>query len=121
MFRISADTVLNRLTITLNGKISREDTELIMHQIFRETETLNPGFSVINNISKFKSLDKVTPEVMSQIAEFLKSKGCRKIIRVVGASKEALLTFAQNSKHIKNYNVLHVATMDAALKELKIL
>lgn len=121
MFRVSADQILNRLTITLNGKASLSDVEEIKKQIIEGVNGLNPGFSVINNISKFQSVDIVTPEVMNSIAEFLKSKQCRKIIRVVGSSKKGLLAFALSTKNIANYNVLHVATMEDALRELKIL
>lgn len=121
MYRISADQMLNRLTITLSGKHTKSDTEKVKNEIIRAVDTLNPGFSVITNISNFQSLDLITQPLMTEIANYLLARKCRKIIRVVGASKEGLLTFAQSTRHLKGYNVLHVATMDDALKELKII
>lgn len=121
MYRISADQMLNRLTITLSGKIAASETDAVMELIFKEVLLLNPGFSVITNISNFKSLERINQQIMTKISTYLKSKGCRKVIRVVGASKEGLLTFAQNTSHIKDYNVSYVATMDDALRLLKII
>lgn len=113
--------MLNRLTITLSGKQSKSDIDKVKDEIIRAVNTLSPGFSVITNISNFQSLDLITQPLMTEMANYLISRKCKKIIRVVGSSKEGLLTFAQSTKHIKNYNVMHVATMDDALKELKII
>ncbi len=120
MYRISADQVLNRLIITLGGTLGPNDTDKIEELIYHEVKQLSPEFSVITNLTTFKSLERITNPLMSKIAKFLKSKRCGQIIRVVGASKEGLLTFAQSTSHIKDYNVSYVATMEEALKILKI-
>lgn len=120
MYRISADQILNRLIITLSGTIKKNEVEKIYELVHTEVALLNRNFSVITNISAFKSLEIVSKDILSKFSDLLKSKGCGKIVRVVGASKEGLLTFHHNTNHIKNYNVSYVASMEDALKLLKI-
>lgn len=83
--------------------------------------TMQPHFTIINDISRYQGIDPFPEEIFQESVEFIKKYNVGKVIRVVGGSKNALLHFAKSSLKIENYSVIHVPTMFDAIQKLQII
>lgn len=118
MFRISADTLSNRLVIIIKGKVKESDLEPAFAELERNVALLSPYFAVITDFSFFESLELVTSPFMHKVSSFLIEHKVGKIIRVVGPSREGLIKFNQATANIDKYEVQYVSSMDDAIKAL---
>ncbi|MBN1757093.1 MAG: hypothetical protein JW863_02180 [Chitinispirillaceae bacterium] len=118
MYELIVDTANNRLTVILSGIIGKMESEKIAREMVAACSRLKRGFDVINDISRYEAADKKSEDVFKGVIEFFKIRGVRKVIRVVGGSKAALVKFADVTKTVSNYTVQYVPTMEAAVKLL---
>jgi hypothetical protein len=118
MQKIKADIEKNRLLITLIGTLSLEEAEKVKKLIFKEAESLQPDFDVINDISKFIRGADEAGQVLKEIMAILISKKVNRIVRVVGTSKTGLLQFANYSIQADSYKISYVPTLEQAEKIL---
>jgi hypothetical protein len=114
MYEIDVDKEKNRLTIVLQGTISKAEALKANREIVSAVTHLKRGFDVINDISKYETTEKKNEELFVQSIKFLKMRGVNNVIRVVGNSKEALVKFATVTKEVAQYNVKYVPTMEDA-------
>ena len=118
MYELIVDAVKNRLTIRIGGTIGKIEGEKIAREMVTVCNQLKRGFDVINDISGYETADKKSEEVFKGVIEFLKVRGVRKVVRVVGGSRAALMKFADVTKTVNNYTVQYVPTMQDAEKLL---
>lgn len=114
MHTIRLDKDMNRLIVILKGSFNKSEGEQCVNDIVFSVNQLKRGFDVINDISEFQGSDEKCEDFFLNSFMLLKIKGVRNIIRVVGASKKALLKFATETKLIDNYPVQCVPTMKDA-------
>ncbi len=116
MFQLATDTIHNKLVITLHRSMSHPDFYDVDVQLRKIIPRLSPNFTIINNISRYQGSDDFPTNVFHESLQFLKEYQVGQVIRVVGGSRVALLAFAQNTRSIENYSVVHVPTLHDALK-----
>ncbi len=97
MFIVRRDAKNNRLYITLSGVISLADARKIQEEMFKEVAELQPGFDIINDMSKFIRGEDAAGVILQNIISHLSEKKARQIIRIVGPSKTGLTQFAKNT------------------------
>jgi hypothetical protein len=119
MHTVRADQTANRLFITLEGTITEKDAEETVDLIFREVLKLRPGFDVITDLTKYKIGHLGATKSLGHAMEFLKVKGVRRVVWIVGRSKAALLQFARATIRSKGYKVMYVTSLEAAENKLK--
>jgi len=118
MYSVTANKTKNRLTIILNGFLSKEEAVDIQSVIIKEVSELSPGFDVINDISNFRLGLEETEIILKEIVEYLVEKKVNKIVRVVGSSRAGVLQFAQHTTRHSKYDPQFVPTMGEAEKFL---
>ena len=119
MYDIIVDKEKNRLTVSISGTIGKIEGEKIAREMVAAINQLKRGFDVINDISRYETADKKSEDIFKSTIEFLKIRGVRNVVRVVGGSKAALVKFADISKGVTNYQIRYVPTMDAAIQLLE--
>lgn len=119
MYEFNVETVKNRLITKLSGNIGKLEGEKILRELVNAVAGLQPGFDVITDISGYESANRKNEDLLVRTIEFLKLKGVRHVIRVVGGSKIALVKFAQVTKNVGNYPVRYVPTMEDAFRLLE--
>lgn len=121
MHTILPDKNKNRLTVILKGNFNKSEGEKCVNEIVSAVNRLRRGFDVITDISEFMGADKKCEEFFLAMCKLMKIRGANHIIRVVGASKQALVTFATETLLVDNYTVKYVPTMKEAEELLKLL
>ena len=119
MYTINIDKEKNRVIVFLQGTIGRIESEKIARELFAAVGRLRRGFDVINDISRYEDGDRKSEETLKSTIEFLKVRGVRNVVRVVGGSKDALMKFSGVSKSTPNYTIRYVPTLEAAIKLLE--
>lgn len=114
MYEIKFDLANNRLTIILGGTIGKVEGERIGRELVHALNQLKRGFDVITDFSGYTSSDIKNDDILKRSIEFIKLRGVRKVVRVVGGSKEGLVKFAQITQSIEKYDVKYVTTRIAA-------
>lgn len=119
MYTVQVDKNQNILKITLKDNFNKSDGERCISEIVSAVNRLRRGFDVITDISAFKGSEKKCEDFFLASCKLMKRRGANHIVRVVGASKEALVKFAMETKLIDNYPVKYVPTLKDAEKLLK--
>jgi anti-anti-sigma regulatory factor len=119
-YNIVADKALNRLNIQLSGTFSIEDALPLINRINAEVVKLREGFDVINDVRELKFVDSKAAKEIKKGTAIMQSKGAKIIIRVVGSSKFALVTFAKFSNfNNSNMKIYYAPTLEDAYKILE--
>lgn len=121
MYQISRDIIHNKIVITLHQNMKSSDFYGVDEDLKRLIPTMQPRFSIINDISRYRGIDPFPEEIFHESVEFIKLYNVGKVIRVVGGSRNALYHFAKSSLKIENYDVIHVPTMFDAIQNLQII
>lgn len=114
MIKVTADTAQNRLNITMIGTLSVEEAQKSKLTIEATIATLQPGFDVINDISRFIRGDDAAGNVLKEIIILLIQNRVNRVVRVVGTSKSGLIQFANNTLQIEQYKISYVPTLEEA-------
>ena len=118
MYKIKKDVSKNRLYITVSGIISITEAKNIKIVLEKKTKGLQPGFDLINDISRFILGQEEAGEILKEIMNFMIEKKVNRIVRIVGDSKEGLIQFANNSLPVESYRLKYVPTQEEAEKFL---
>lgn len=118
MHILKKDTKRNILYVTLSGVISYVEITEIKEKILPEIDELQPGFKVVNNISKYIEGDERGGEILQEIISYMVAKGLSKIVRVVGTSKKGLMQFAKFTQEVEGVSFHYVPTLEEAEKLL---
>lgn len=114
MFQIEINPEKNRLTLTLSGAIDMVQAKRLFFDLVRQIPLLRPQFDVISDMSGYESADMNGAAILRQVIDTLKQKSVRRIIRVVGSSKAALVDFGSNTEPQADYPVQYVPTLEEA-------
>ncbi len=118
MYKIGVDKSKNRLYITIGGILSVEEAQKVKKSIEDSIPTLNKGFDVINDISKFIRGDDAAGIILKEIIILLLKSGVNNVVRVVGTSKTGLIQFATHTLPVDQYKISYVPSLEEAEKIL---
>ncbi|MEZ4526806.1 MAG: hypothetical protein R2941_12870 [Desulfobacterales bacterium] len=90
MFEIRANASKNYLYIFLDGYLSDEEVRKAIAPAKQEAEKLSPGFTIINNIIKYKPASPKSPEAIARTQKYLHEKGAGRVIRITGENSLGL-------------------------------
>jgi hypothetical protein len=110
MYTVRANTLKNRLYVTLNGFFHYDEMKKCTDMTIEESKKLQPGYDVITDISQFKAVDQKTLEEVKRGQEYFMQSGVRHAIRVCGGAVLTGIQFARSGKTV-NYIPATVATM----------
>lgn len=118
MYTIRADTLKNRLYVTLVGFFSVEEMKRCGDETIEATKRLRPGYDVVTDITQFKA---GPPEVAADIervqAHFRKS-GARQGVRIVAGNVLSSMQFRRTGAQAE-YNSVNVSSLAEAEELLK--
>ncbi len=111
---ITANIKKQRLYITLQGIISKKEAEKIYTDIRFCVSDLDPGFSVITDISdcRIGHLSAIT--TARKIMNFLVEKKVGQIVRVTGQARVIYLQMLKLSDKSQSYEPQYVSTREEA-------
>jgi hypothetical protein len=118
MVKVKKDVARNRLYINISGTLSFDDAEKAKELIKKEVEALQPGFDLINDISKFIHGADTAGTILKEIMILLIQKRVNRVVRIVGTSKTGLIQFANHSLAIEAYKLYYLPTLEEAEKFL---
>lgn len=122
MYKLRVDEPNNRIYITITGILNFEEAQKAKQDIESSIMGIQPGFDVVNDISKLIRADEKAGTILKEIIIILIQKGVRRVVRVVGTSQMGLIQFANNSIQTEQYNLNYVPTLEdaeALLSKLK--
>ncbi len=108
------DIKKNRLYITLSGIISLNEAAELKDLIIKEIEELQPGFDVVNNLSKYIQGDERAAPILQGVTKYLILKKVNRLVRVVGTSKTGLMQFAKFANPTDSVDIHYFPTMKEA-------
>ena len=114
MHIIRRDQKNNRLYLTIYGIISLAEAKKIKELIIKEVNELQPGFVVINDISKLVNADEKAAVYLDEANNHSLAKKVKMIIRVVGHSKTGLVLFAKHTSKPDSLEIKYVPTLKEA-------
>lgn len=114
---VRADPGKKILYMKFSGFHRVDDARLNVAAIREEVRRLEPGFSIINDISDFEVGSPEAFELMKEGMAFLRSVGCHRVIRVVGKAV-AEMQFAMASEEI-GYEADVASTVEEAERLLE--
>jgi hypothetical protein len=82
-YHVETDMLKNRLYLTLRGFLTDEMMKAFADHVIREANKMQPGFSVINDISAFKPTSSFGLGQIKRVQTHLKSCGVNRLIRIV--------------------------------------
>ena len=113
MYTVRADTVKNRLYVTLVGFFSVEEIKRCGDETIEATKKLRPGYDVVTDITQFKpGVPEVAHDIERVQAHFRKS-GARQGVRIVGGNVVSGIQFKRTGAHAE-YNSVNVPSLEAA-------
>ena len=117
MYKVHADTVRNRVYITLAGFLSLEEAKKCGDETIALTKKLKPGYDVITDITEFKPGTQDVAKDIERVQQHFKSSGARRGVRVVGQNAPSSMQFSRTGKSA-GFDAINVATMAEAEKVL---
>lgn len=91
MIRIFSDVGKNRIVLELAGSPTGEDIAHASKELALALPRLRPPIDVMSDVSQLDSLDGVTQAEFERLGLMLQAVGVRRVVRVVGRSKEGAL------------------------------
>lgn len=114
MYKLRVDEPNNRIYITITGILNFEEAQKAKQDIESSIMGIQPGFDVVNDISKLIRADEKAGTILKEIIVMLIQKGVKRVVRVVGTSQMGLIQFANNSIQTEQYNLNYVPTLEDA-------
>lgn len=118
MFIYKTDTTKNIIEIRMEGTLSDLDIAKAANKIKVEFKTLAPGFTVIADISKLETNDKMYAPLLREVMEMLGKNNPGKVIRIVSDKLLAEKFRLAWDNEFVNYEVIVVESYEEALASL---
>lgn len=84
MFKIKANPSKNCLYILLDGFLNDDEVLQATDTARKEARKLSPGFTIINNIAKYKPSTQKAADMIAKTQRYLSEAGAIRVIRIVG-------------------------------------
>ena len=113
MYTIHADTLKNRLYVTLVGFFTLEEMQSCGNETIEATKKLRPGYDVITDITQFKPGPPEIAKDIERVQAHFRKSGARQGVRIVGASVLSGMQFRRTGAQAE-YNSVNVASIEDA-------
>ena len=115
MYEIHADLASNCLYITLKGFMKAVEGKEAADRVISESDKLQAGFCVVNDIHEFKPGDAAVAEQIKRAQGYIFKKGVNKVVRIVGDAVLGGMQFrkTQQDAHV-TYKTFEVGTKEEA-------
>jgi hypothetical protein len=102
MFEAEVDVRNNRLYLTLNGRIEREDLETAADKAVDAADRLREGFDIINDLSGFAPPSPEAAKPIKRAQGELVERGVDRVVRVVDeeTSQVVVRAFDRRSRDV---------------------
>lgn len=119
MFKVHADTIRNRLYLTLSGFFSAEESKACGDEAVVAIRKLKPGYDVVTDIAGFKPGTAEVAKDIERVQAHFKTTGARRGVRVVGSNAAGSMQFARLATQagFTSCNVATLAEADKLLDE----
>jgi hypothetical protein len=117
MYKVHADTVRNRLYITLAGFLSLEEAKRCGDETIAATRKLKAGYDVITDITDFKPGTQDVAKDIERVQRHFKDSGARLGVRIVGQNAPSSMQFARTG-NAAGFSAVNAATLAEAEKIL---
>ncbi len=117
-FDAHIDAEKNVIYLKFIGAFSKEEMLATNDKTISLIKGLKPGFTAINDISKYTVSTPEAAELITVGGKKLLTHGMKRLIRIVGESAVAQMQFQRTSKHA-GYQAHTVSSLEEAEKLLK--
>jgi len=93
MYEVRANTVKNRLYLTLDGKMDEDEANEAATEATAAVEELDPGFDIVNDMSGFQPVSQEAAERIGEAKEIMEVNDVGTVVRVVGDSSIGKMQF----------------------------
>jgi hypothetical protein len=113
MYAIRADTLKNRLYVTLSGFFTLEEMQRCGDETIEATKKLRPGYDVVTDITQFKPGPPEIAKDIERVQAHFRKSGARQGVRIVGGSVLSGMQFRRTGAQVE-YNSVNVASLQDA-------
>jgi hypothetical protein len=99
-YRVAIDQARNRLYVTFRGYFREDDARVACAEVLRQAGELEPGFSIVTDISEFTAASEEGAEVIKETQAALAELGVGRIVRVVGKNVVANMQMTRTAREI---------------------
>jgi hypothetical protein len=111
---VSANIKKQRVYITLHGIIPKKEAERLYTDIRFCVSDLEPGFSVVTDLTRCRIGHLSAVGTFTKIMEFLLAKQVGQIVRIVGQAKVVYLQMLRLMDKKRGYEPKYVETLEEA-------
>ncbi len=117
MISVKVDKKSNSLHVKIIGDNSRDQISTAISKVFAFAAELDAGFCVINDLSQYNTESVEDLSTVCKVHKMIANEfKLGKVIRVVGRSKENLITLSRLDAAYDLKNIHYVPTMSKALE-----
>ncbi|WP_327050798.1 hypothetical protein [Halomicrococcus gelatinilyticus] len=116
MYEVRANTVKNRLYLTLDGKMDEDEASDAAEEAIAAVEELDPGFDIVNDMSGFQPVSQEAAERIGEAKEVMEANDVDTVVRVVGDSSIGKMQFDRVGE--TDYETLTAESVEEAESKL---
>jgi hypothetical protein len=117
-WEVRSDESKNRVYLTLGGQLSVEEAADAADAVIAESEGLDPGFDMINDMSTFQPTDEAVLEEIERGKRGIVQNGVVATVRVVAESTTGQMQFDRAGEENEEYAVAKAESVEQAEKLL---
>lgn len=102
MIRVLSDVGKNRIVVELVGRPTSDQIAQAERDLAEGLRRLRPPIDVMSDVSQLDSLDGITSAEFERLGTMLMNTGVRRVVRVVGRSKEGALHMQRMARFFKH-------------------
>lgn len=115
MVVVKANQEQNYLYFLLEGTFDYHAFKKVEAAVEMEVQRLKPDFTIINDISEFRTASPEARKILQQLQQDLFKTGAAKMIQIVGESMIGRMQFNQSKKHADaQYEIIEVNSLREA-------
>jgi hypothetical protein len=113
-YEVRADESKNRLYMTLVGMLDEETASEVVSEIEAAVGRLDPGFTIVNDISEFKPMSEDAVDKIEEGKALAAEAGVDATVRVTGESVIGKMQFERVGGGAESYHVATAETVEEA-------
>lgn len=119
MYKIETDVQRNTLEILMQGSFGYNDGRELVAELSRKIQELKPGFKLLTDLSKLRSMDIEAYKSIDEIMELCNAHKVSKIIRVITKDTRDIGFSIMSLFHYSQTVIIHTCdSLEEAKQEL---
>ncbi len=102
MIRVFSDVGKNRIIVELVGQPTSDQIPQAERDLVQGLQRLRAPIDVMSDVSQLESLDGITSAEFERLGTLMMKTGVRRVVRVVGRSKEGALHMQRMARRFKH-------------------